>query len=86
MTSQKKGSKYVEDTYHYFGDLLAKKDVSNLTVKDILGFEPREGANVFVPHVSCVPIKTLLPLYDRLTVGIPKIRDVSQIQTKVGLA
>ena len=64
---------------------MVKSDVSSLSFKDILGFEPPKGANVFLPHIKCVPITTLLPLYDKLTVGISKIENISQIQDQTGL-
>ena len=85
MSSTRKGLKYVENILSYTRELLLKEDVSSLNFKDILGFEPPKGANVFLPHVKCVPITALLPLYDTLTVGIPKIEKVSHINDETGL-
>jgi len=85
MSLEKKGSRYINDVLQYCGELLDKSDISSITIKDILGFEPPEGANVFLPYIKCVPLTALFPLYDRLTVGIPKIEKVSRIQDEIGL-
>lgn len=85
MSLEEKGSKYIEDVLRYSSELLDKSDVSGLSTRDILGFEPPKGANVFLPYIKCVPITTLLPLYDTLIVGIPKIEKVSRIQDATGL-
>lgn len=85
MSLEKKGNKYIDDTWRYCSELVYKSDVSSLSVKDILGFEPSMGANVFLPNIKCVPIPVLFPLYDTVTVGIPKVEKMSQIQNKTGL-
>jgi len=77
--------KYIRDIWNYSSELLAKSDVSSLTVKDVLGFEVPKGANAFLPHTKCVPISALFPLYDMLTVGISKIKTKSQIHDYTGL-
>jgi len=85
MSLEKKGNKYVSDTWQYCSELVRKSEVSSLSVKDILGFEPPMGAGVFLPNIKCVPIPALFPLYDTVTVGIPKVEKMSQIQNKIGL-
>lgn len=85
MSLKEKGSRYIRDTLKYCSELLRKSDVSSLNLKDILGFDPPKGANVFLPYIKCVPITALLPLYDMLTVGIPKIEKASQIEDEAGL-
>lgn len=71
--------------YAYYGELLKKSDPSSLSLKDILGFEPPKGYNVFLKNIGCVPISALLPLYDTVAVGIPKIEKTDQFQEKTGL-
>lgn len=85
MSLDKKGFKYIHDIMDYSLDLFMNSDITSLSAKDILGFEPPKDASVFLPYIKCVPIPTLLPLYDTLTVGLPKIEKISQIKTRQDL-
>ena len=84
MSLHQKGSRYVDDVLSYTRELFLESDISNLNLKDILGFEPPKGANVFVPYIQCIPITALLPLYDTLIVGIPKIKKISNVKNETG--
>lgn len=70
--------------WKYYAEFLHKSDFSSLGLKDILGFEPPKGLSVFLPYINCVPIRTLLPLYDTITVGIPKIENTNRFQDNTG--
>jgi hypothetical protein len=85
MASKSKGSRYIEDVLAYSKDLLSKKEPVGLSIKDILGFDISNAANTYLPNIRCIPITTLLPLYDRVIVGIPKIEKVSHFDRKVGM-
>lgn len=85
MSASQKGSKYIKDVLDYCGDFLGKNDVSNVSVKDILGFEPPRGAIAFLPSVKCVPLPALFPVYDSLVVGIPKVDKINLLEDKIGL-
>lgn len=84
MSSKETGSRYVEEMWRYYSELF-KSDLSSLSLKDVLGFEPPSGSSVFLPYIKCVPIRTLLPLYDTITVGIPKIEKTNRFKDNTGL-
>ncbi len=85
MSSAERGTRYIEDVLSYSDEHLKKQDYSNLRVKDIIGFEPPKGTSVFLPDVQCVPTTSLLPLYDTLVVGLPKIEKVDRFRDETGL-
>lgn len=86
MSSAEKGARYIKDVLANSIELLTKQDYSNLRFKDIVGFEPPKGTSVFLPYVKCIPTTSLLPLYDTLVVGIPKIEKVGRFGDLTGLA
>lgn len=85
MSSAERGTRYIEDVSSYSDEHLKKQDYSNLRIKDIVGFEPPRGTSVFLPYVRCVPTTSLLPLYDTLVVGLPKIEKVDRFRDETGL-
>jgi hypothetical protein len=85
MSSARKGFRYIQDVISHSYDLLKKEDYSNLRFKDIVGFDLPRGTSVFLPFVKCVPVTSLLPLYDTLVVGIPKIEKVDRFKDQTGL-
>lgn len=85
MSSSHKGRRYIHDVLDYSRELLEKEDYSNLRIKDIVGFEAPKGASVFLPYIKCVPTVTLLPLYDTLVVGIPKIENINHMKDEIGM-
>jgi hypothetical protein len=85
MSSFEKGTRYISDVLSYSREHLEKEDYSNLRIKDIIGFEPPKGSNVFLPNVNCVPTTSLLALYDTLVVGFPKIDKIDHFRDKIGL-
>jgi hypothetical protein len=85
MSSIQKGSRYITDILGYSKELVEKEDYSNLRFRDIAGFDPPKGTSAFLPYVKCVPIAALLPLYDTLVIGIPKIERINQMKDHTGL-
>lgn len=85
MSRATRGSRYIKDVLAYSSELLSKRDLRDVSTKDILGFEVPKAANAYVPYIRCVPITTLLPLYDRLIVGIPKIEKISHVHQRLGM-
>jgi hypothetical protein len=86
MSTEQKGIRYIKDVLEYSNELLQRGDYSNLSLKDIIGFNPPKGSSVFLPNISCVPLSSMLPLYDTIVVGIPVIKNNRQMKQVTGFS
>jgi hypothetical protein len=76
------GLRYIRDVSSYSFDVLQKEDLSNISLKDILGFKPPDGANVFLNYVGCIPLEALFPVYDTIIAGMPKAKNIAEFERK----